>query len=192
MFRKTMLAILMMLVAIPVFAQAQTAAPSPILCNGKYALCTSAQCIPDPRNPKMAICECVVQNGNNMGFSTCQQRTPSQDSNEVSHVLSTFSFQEFPNKKGMACQSGGVWSNCLDQPCTVNPLNPNQAICSCPLVTGSSSYLTFGGNCDTNTCKTGFWSGAEIENANVLQKAFALSLTPADKKWGVLTACPAK
>jgi hypothetical protein len=40
----------------------------PIVCKQEYALCTSAPCIPDPRHPDFAICSCVVEKGDSVGY----------------------------------------------------------------------------------------------------------------------------
>jgi hypothetical protein len=40
----------------------------PIICNQKYALCTSAPCIPDPRDSKYALCTCDVEAGDSVGY----------------------------------------------------------------------------------------------------------------------------
>lgn len=140
-----------------------------ISCDGQYALCTSAQCIPDPRNPKYAICTCTVHTGNSMGFSSCQFRKPVTYQDNVIHLISTFSLNDYPAKKSMQCKSGASWSNCLDQPCTINPLNPQQAICSCPII-NNGEFVTFGGDCNTDTCNTGFWSAALVSQSNELLK----------------------
>jgi len=137
-----------------------------IACNQPYALCSSAPCIPDPHNPKYAICNCFTLNGNSLGHTTCEARKPHTDQNNAQHITSTFSLNN-THKKGMKCQSGKVWTNCLDQPCTVNPLNPKQAICSCPIM-NNGAFVTFGGDCDISTCATGFWSAALASQVDTL------------------------
>ena len=143
------------------FAQAEgSAAESQVMCDQEYALCTSARCIPDPTDPtKKALCNCDVFVGKSLGATSCDKRKPQQLSNDVKAVTSTFSFQQMPPKEAMYCPDGAVWTDCLDYPCVVDPSDPNKALCSCAIVTTGKS-VTFGGDCDTSTCKNAFWSAA--------------------------------
>ena len=68
----------------------------------------------------------------------------------------------------MSCPKGSPWTNCVDMPCTVDPQNSDRAICSCK-IENTQVFFTFGGDCSTNTCATGFWSGATDAVASVLQ-----------------------
>ncbi len=142
----------------------------PIVCKQEYALCTSAPCIPDPRHPNYAICACVVLNGNSVGYKDCKQRLPKQDPFNVKQVISTFSFEQFKTKKSMTCAKGTPWTNCVDAPCTVDPMDPTKSICSCK-ISHDQAYFTFGGGCDTTTCTTGFWSGATSSAGTLLRNA---------------------
>jgi hypothetical protein len=130
-----------------------------IVCEQPYALCTSAPCIPDPKNPGKSICDCVVQQGKSAGFTACEKRKPSIDHYKVTHLISTFSFEQFASKKALTCPKGMPWSNCVDMPCTTDPRNTNHAICICEL-NATQEFFTFGGNCETHACTSGFWSGA--------------------------------
>lgn len=153
----------------------------PIICNHTYALCTSAQCIPDPQNSSQTICFCSVHMGESVGYTSCQARLPKTDEFNVTHLISTFSFDEFATKNVMTCPNGTPWSYCLDQPCIVDPMNPDKAICKCKLYT-KGAIRTLGGHCNTKTCKTGFWSGAtpqsNEENVKSLSEALQLEKTP--------------
>lgn len=160
--------------------QAFAAHKPAIVCDQPYALCTSAPCIPDPKNPGGTICECVVQKGKNVGFSSCEQRKPVADKFKATHLISTFSFEQFATKKSLSCPKGAPWSNCVDMACTVDPQNVNRAICSCK-VDNTQAFFTFGGNCETTSCNTGFWSGAVAgEESDALRDAL-------DKAEGVTT-----
>lgn len=160
-------------------------APHALVCEQTYALCTSAACIPDPSNPKKSICDCVVEQGKSVGFSTCNKRKPYIDQHHATHVISTFSYEQFDSKKSLNCPQGKPWSNCVDMPCTVDPRNPSHAICRCEIST-AQAFFTFGGNCETKTCETGFWSGATKGAAsNALRDA----LNMADTKPVTPTSC---
>lgn len=130
-----------------------------IVCEQTYALCTSAACVPDPKNPHQSICDCVVKQGKSAGFTHCEKRKPHVDQYHATHLVSTFSFEQFATKKSLNCPKGKPWSNCVDMPCVIDPQNSSRAICLCEL-NASQAFFTFGGDCDNKACTTGFWSGA--------------------------------
>src|SRR5579871_1443232 len=123
------------------------------LCNQSYALCTTAPCEVSKTDPNVAVCHCVVQNGYSIGFKTCAQRAQKGDT-----LISAFSTENVTSSfHSMSCPSGAPWANCLDMTCQVDPTNPALANCQCQLVkTGES--LTFGGGCETSTCRSVIWS----------------------------------
>src|SRR5262245_58920118 len=57
-------------------------------CQQQFALCTSAPCIPEPGNPKVAICTCDVEDGPNLATVPCDTVKPSTDANGVRSVYS--------------------------------------------------------------------------------------------------------
>jgi hypothetical protein len=102
--------------------------------------------------------------------------TPHSRSNNSSRV-----------KKVLTCASGTPWTRCHNKRCTVDPSDAKKAICICDVLrTGES--ITLGGNCDTATCSTGYWSGATLkdfdEATSFMVKALSLDQSPV--KW-----CPA-
>lgn len=128
------------------------------LCDQTYALCTSAPCVRSDTDPGISVCDCVVLNGYSMGFTTCDQRTPSGRK-----VISTFSTDNVNENFGiMSCPSGVPWANCLDMVCEVDAANPARAQCMCQTVTDSASK-TFGGGCDASRCATTIWSAATTD-----------------------------
>ena len=141
--------------------------PSERSCNSGFALCTSAPCIPDPQDPTgMAICTCEVTSGPNYAAKTeCGDRDPTRqrvNGNVVTTTVSTYSFVQAATKPVMTCDEGPLWTDCLDAPCTVDPKDPLRAICSCPIVADKGDYVTYGGSCNTNTCKNAVWSAATV------------------------------
>ena len=160
-----------------------------VICENKYVLCTSAPGIPDPSNPDTkAICSCNVNEGKNFGMSECQTRTPVTDSNGVTRAVSNYSFNQTPVKPGLLCPAGKPWTFCLDKPCIIDPANPLKAICTCD-IERKEAFVTFGGECNTMTCDTAYWSAATLEDikgANAtLMKAFDLKDDPIDYCPGV-------
>ncbi|MGC2594898.1 MAG: hypothetical protein WA347_01285 [Rhabdochlamydiaceae bacterium] len=155
------------------------------ICNHEYALCTSAQCVPQPGDPTKAICFCDVQQGKSLSSALCSTLKPSTDPQGIRTIYSTFSFEQFKaGLKGMKCPSGTPWTWCLNKRCTVDPSHPEKAICSCDIIR-SGEWMTLGGNCDTSTCATGYWSGATIkeseESGEFLTKVLGLPRSPV--KW---------
>jgi peroxiredoxin len=125
------------------------------ICHQKYALCTNAPCRADPHNPKVVICDCVVENGYSVGLTPCASKVPHGNT-----LYSTFSTElVVGNVRAMACGADIAWANCVDFPCTLDPNDPSKATCQCALVKTGPSF-TFGGNCDTGTCGKTVWSGA--------------------------------
>lgn len=152
------------------------------LCNHKYALCTSAKCVPVPNNPTQAICSCSIEKGPSVATVPCDTLRPFTDSFGVRTVFSTFSFVEFEEgKKVLHCPDGTPWTNCLNQQCTVDPTNPRKATCICDIVR-SGNWFTAGGHCDKSTCATHYWSGALDQDlkpsSDFLVKALGLKKSP--------------
>lgn len=158
-----------------------------IICEGLYALCTSAPCIPDPENRESkALCSCEVNKGINYGHTSCDQRTPAKDDYGITTLISTYSFAQGPSRPILICPEGKPWTDCLDRPCTVNPMNPLSAMCKCDIIR-DKEFVTYGGECNTLSCDTGFWSGATvgsyIEASNQLSKKMGIGDFP-------VTYCP--
>ena len=158
---------------------------SSYLCKHPYALCTSAICVPQPGDPTKAICFCDVEEGANMSTVPCETLRPSTDANGIRTIYSTFSLEQFRSgKKGMKCPEGTPWTWCLNKRCTVDPSDSKKAICVCDVVR-TGAWMTLGGNCDTSTCQTGYWSGAALsdfdEGVVFLSKALGLDQSPV--KW---------
>jgi len=137
------------------------------LCTHSYALCTSARCVPQPGNPSKAICFCDVEEGGSMATTPCDRLQPSTDANGIRTVYSTFSFKQFvQGKRVLKCPGGTPWTWCLNKRCTVDPSDSTKAICICDVVRTAEDWITFGGECDSSTCKTAYWSGATLSDFN--------------------------
>ena len=117
------------------------------ICDGPYALCSSAKCQTidgDPSHVK-CVCEGPLQ-GLNIANSSCETRTD--------QMTSTFSLWDFtaighkPAKSSLACtgSNAGKWAFCLDAPCRVEK---GAVSCLCQLK-APSDYYTF-----TNACPVG-------------------------------------
>jgi len=174
-----------MAVCAVVYGYEQTTHSTNQLCKHEYALCTSALCIPQPDDPAKAACICDVQQGVSMASVPCSTLQPSTDANGIRTVYSSFSFEQFKQgKKGMRCPSGSPWTWCLNKRCTVDPSDAKRALCVCDVLR-TGEWMTLGGNCDTSTCATGYWSGATLQDVNessvFMVKALGLETSPV--KW---------
>lgn len=124
------------------------------ICEGPYALCSSAQCQPVAGDPTRVDCACEGPfNGLNIGNSSCAAR--------IQGLTSTFSLVD-PTatktksaKPSLACTGDNAnrWAFCLDAPCSVVD---GKASCQCTL-NPVSDYYTF-----TNACPT---DGAALKQA---------------------------
>jgi hypothetical protein len=175
--------------AVAVFALAfgaeQAAKSNMQLCKHQYALCTSALCIPQPGDATKAICFCDVQDGASVASVPCNTIQPTTDANGIRTVYSAFSLEQFKQgKKVLQCSSGTPWTWCLNKRCTVDPSDPKKAICVCDVLR-TEEWITLGGNCDTGTCTTGYWSGATVKDFNEATSFLvkALSLDQSSVKW---------
>jgi hypothetical protein len=67
-------------------------------------------------------------------------------------------------------------------PCIIDPSNPLKAISTCE-IERKQPFITFGGECNTLTCDTAYWSGATVSDfegaSQELMKAFGLKENPA-------------
>jgi hypothetical protein len=75
------------------FGHAESARAENYLCQQQFALCTSAPCIPEPGNPKVAICSCDVEDGPSLASVACDTLKPSTDANGIRTVYSQFALK---------------------------------------------------------------------------------------------------
>jgi hypothetical protein len=77
--------------------------------------------------------------------------------------------------------SGYALDLVLNKPCTVDPANPKKAMCACDVVR-EGEWITAGGNCNTATCNTAYWSAAPADafsgGTNFLLKSLNIKTSP--------------
>jgi hypothetical protein len=117
------------------------------ICDGRYALCSSAECKPIDGDPTHVKCACEGPlNGLNIADSSCQART--------NILTSTFSLWDItatsqkPAKTVMNCtgENANKWAFCLDAPCKQEGSGVS---CTCQL-NARSDYVIFTSACATN------------------------------------------
>ena len=94
-----------------------TARAENYLCRQQFALCTSAPCIPEPGNPKVAICTCDVEDGPSLATVACDSVKPSTDANgttnsdhDGTHALCADSAADLKTSDAAASRSDRVVS----------------------------------------------------------------------------------
>jgi hypothetical protein len=181
-------ALLLAMLALAGFARADTSGGQQI-CDGPYALCSSAQCQPIVGDPTKVTCSCEGPlRGQNIANSACAARERS--------LTSTFSLWDptttptKPAKPVLGCLGGSAnqWAFCLDAPCTVEN---GKTTCQCALKPASDAYV-FASACPTDAASLKdacgkIWSAAskaELESGYSQLKAVS---SPAPE----MTYCPA-
>jgi len=115
------------------------------VCEGPYALCSSAQCQPIDGDTRHVTCACEGPlNGLNIGNYSCLKRTEA--------LTSTFSLWDLtptgnkPAKKSVSCsgENSGKWAFCLDAPCNVEN---GRVSCKCKLHRAASAFIAFVDQC---------------------------------------------
>lgn len=145
--------------ATPATPQQEAGPDETFLCNQPYALCTGAPCEQPKSGSTVTTCSCVVLDGYSIGYSTCEERVPSERK-----LISTFSTQNTSDSAThVICPEGSAWANCLDMPCEVDADDPNSATCQCPIVdSGQFLIIDYTGACDPSTCSDAIWSAATL------------------------------
>jgi hypothetical protein len=120
------------------------------LCNQPYALCTSAQCTASSQDPNIVICNCPIENGCSMGMEDCSALQPFS-ANGVDYIYSTYNPSQFfeKNMNLYKYSNNSQFAMCLDQICAIDPLDPNNAFCQCPLST-NNPWMALGSEYNTD------------------------------------------
>ena len=131
------------------------------VCNGTYALCTTAACQPIAGKEDTASCACEVKTGYSLGMKPCQDEVETSDGKQIPS-------RYYPIKSYAICDNNRPWANCLDSPCTVDPNDPSKAACACPVVKGAGPYVVVTETYGDTTCTTNLWSSATVKDANAV------------------------
>jgi hypothetical protein len=136
-----------------------------------------------------ALCKCPYINGNSNGKAPCDERAPVGIKS-----ISTYSFQ-FNNthNRFLTCTQNNHkedlrFADCYNQPCELDPADPTQVICKCPVFPvreiPGQSYLTRGGDCRQEACDERIWSGVPPQILPLADDAVACGIgipQPPDK-----------
>jgi hypothetical protein len=131
------------------------------VCDGIYALCTTAPCQPIAGQEDAVSCDCTVQNGYSAGLEACKDEIVTAEGKQI---VSRY----YPIKSYAICSNDRPWANCLDSPCIVDKSDPGKAACTCPVVKKQGPYVIVTETYDASTCTTGLWSSATVSDANTI------------------------
>jgi len=130
--------------------------PPPLMCNGQYALCIKAPCSKTPDKGGNYPCECVIQNGWNMGpeKNSCDERSK--------RLISTYSNNFNDGSRTVSCPTAENWAWCFGASCERNSKHPNElATCRCPVKNSLTVILTSAEKCpQVDQICSHLWSGA--------------------------------
>jgi len=131
------------------------------VCEGIYALCTTAQCQPIADQEGTVSCDCTVRTGYSLGLEPCKGEVATAEGKQI---VSRY----YPIKSYAICSNDRPWANCLDSPCIVDKSDPGKAACTCPVVKKQGPYVIVTETYDASTCTTGLWSSATVSDANTI------------------------
>lgn len=129
-----------------------TIADNATFCDGSYALCIKAPCNPTVDSNGDVQCACVMENGWNMGPSSCADRTK--------NLTSTYSNLFNPNSATLTCPTKITWAWCYGAPCEKDSTKENVANCRCPTTTSTAVILVEASNCGTSDACSHMMSAA--------------------------------
>lgn len=135
-------------------------AAKPVICEGPYALCAYAKCIPMPGKKNKAICTCEAKSGYSIGNKACPAKPK-----VIVNQFETLDSRYYPVKSYVSCHNDRTWANCYNSKCVINPDNPKQAFCTCSTVKNKGDYMFSTDSCDTSGCESGMISSYVVKDA---------------------------
>jgi hypothetical protein len=139
------------------------------VCEGRYALCTTATCQPVPGEENAVACACDVKTGFSAAGSPCKAE---EKTAEGTRLQSRY----YPVVSYAACSNDRPWANCFDAPCTVDSDDPTKATCTCTIAKDQGPYVVITDAYDASTCTTDIWSSATVDS--LLQVTTFLESSP--------------
>jgi hypothetical protein len=133
------------------------------ICEGEYALCTTAKCSPIPGQSATALCNCQMKKGYSVGYQSCPEPTITPEG------FKTTKSRYYPIKDYVSCSNNRAWAFCLDSPCIVDKNDPSKAICTCSTVQGKGDYMIVSSTCDKAGCESDFYSSALLTQNKELE-----------------------
>jgi len=133
--------------------------PGFTICQGTFALCTSAKCTGQRTQSGLKVkCSCdVKQAAYSVGTKPCSD-VPQAPPTPGQLIPSRYS----PITSTAVCPGNGVWAFCLDKKCTVDQ-NTAKATCECTLLRSPQRYVVVAGTAADAMCTSAIWSSATVD-----------------------------
>jgi hypothetical protein len=125
------------------------------LCEGLYALCTSAKCSPVEGEEGTVACSCEVRDGYSAGRDNCKRT----DDTRAGAVIQS---RYYPVRSLSICDNDRQWADCLGKRCTIDKNDPGKATCFCTTEKNKGPYVIVGDAYTPRTCTTGIISSATV------------------------------
>lgn len=125
------------------------------LCEGTYALCTRAKCIPIAGKEGWVSCDCQVHTGYSAGQEQCQAVTTTPEGPAIRS-------RYYPIRSYARCSNDRPWAWCLDMPCVIDKNDPRRATCTCSVVKDQGPYVIVTDTYDEATCRSDLYSSATV------------------------------
>ncbi len=130
------------------------------VCNGAFALCTTAKCERRGDGPGLTVsCLCDVMQDYSVGKKSCAEVPPTPPA-PGQPIASRY----YPIKSMAVCTNRGLWAMCLDSPCTVDVNDPLKARCDCQLDVSLQNHVVVAATPDDAMCESALWSSASLED----------------------------
>lgn len=126
------------------------------LCEGLYALCTTAKCSPVDGKEGTVACSCEVKTGYSAGRDNCKR---TDDTRAGAIIQSRY----YPVKSLSICDNDRQWADCLGKRCTIDKNDPTKATCFCTTEKNKGPYVIVGESYTPETCTTGLISSATVD-----------------------------
>jgi hypothetical protein len=147
------------------------------VCEGTFALCTTAQCTKGQPGDKDVQCTCTVNTGYSAGEQQCQAPIQTDQGTKIfSRFFPITSYQKCTN----APNASSPWAWCLDRACFIDKNNPAIAQCVCGRVETpfyeekpSHPYVIVTGQTVPNLCQNNTnYSSATVDDLKQINDAF--------------------
>ena len=147
------------------------------VCEGTFALCTTAICTQGQPGDKDVQCTCTVNTGYSAGQQPCQAPIPTDQGTKIfSRFFPITSYQKCTKTPNAA----SPWAWCLDKACFIDKTNPTIAQCACGRVETpvyeekpSHPYIIVTGQTAPNLCEnTTNYSSATVHDLTHITDAF--------------------
>lgn len=134
---------------------------------GKYALCTTAKCLPIPNDSKHLNCYCDIKYGLAVGLNIGNNSYQPFNSSTKEYMYSLYSGYNNADLDIVRCDKG-TWGSCIDKLCVASKMNPQKAWCQCEAAT-RTPWISFKYKSDKKPVPCDNLSGSIFVNYEVIE-----------------------